>query len=53
MRAQVYDAMAQVERDHDFARIGVALIIDLDLVQGFAGLGPSGPVDPVRMVRGT
>ena len=52
VRAQVYDAMAQVERDHDFARVGVALIIDLDLVQGFAGLGPGGPVDPVRMVRG-
>ncbi|MBT3885697.1 MAG: pyridoxamine 5'-phosphate oxidase family protein [Rhodospirillaceae bacterium] len=51
VRAQVYDAMAQVERDHDFARVGVALIIELDLVQGFAGLGPSGPVDPVRMVR--
>jgi len=51
-RAQVYDAMAQVERDHDFAHVGVALIIDLDLVQGFAGLGPGGPEGPVRMVRG-
>jgi hypothetical protein len=53
VRAQVYGAMAQVERDHDFARIGAALIIDLDLVQGFAGLGPGGPIDPVRMVRGS
>ncbi len=48
VRAQMYHAMAQVERDHDFARVGVALIIDLDLVQGSAGLGPGGPVDPVR-----
>ena len=44
--------MAQVEKDHDFARAGVALIIDLDLAQGFAGLGPAGPIGPVHMVRG-
>jgi len=51
-RDRVYAAMAQVERDHDFARTGVALIIDLDTVQGYAGLGPAGPIDPVRMARG-
>lgn len=50
-RRQVYDTMAQVERDHDFARTGVAVIIDLDMVQGFAGLGPTGPIDPIRLVR--
>ncbi len=43
--------MAQVERDHDFAHLGVALIIDLDLVEGYAGLSPQGPVNPIRMAR--
>jgi hypothetical protein len=51
-RRKVYETMAQVERDHDFATTGAALIIDLDMVQGFAGLGPTGPIDPVRMMRG-
>ena len=50
-REKIYQTMAQVERDHDFARTGVAVIIDLDLVQGFAGLGPTGPIDPIRMMR--
>jgi len=50
-RQKIYEAMAQVERDHDFAHLGVALIIDLDLVEGYAGLSPQGPVDPIRMKR--
>jgi len=50
-RRQIYDTMAQVERDHDFARLGVAMIIELDLVEGYAGLSPQGPVDPIRMTR--
>ena len=50
VRRAVFEAMAQVEKDHNFARAGVALIIDL--VQGFAGLGPAGPIDLVHMVRG-
>lgn len=50
-REQVYRTMAQVERDHDFARTGVALIIDLDMVQGYAGLGAQGQIDPIRQVR--
>jgi general stress protein 26 len=50
-RKKVYDTMAQVERDHDFARLGVAMIIDLDLVEGYAGLSPQGPVNPIRMAR--
>jgi general stress protein 26 len=52
-RQKIYATMAQVERDHDFAHLGVALIIDLDLVEGYAGLSPQGPVNPVRMARGT
>jgi uncharacterized pyridoxamine 5'-phosphate oxidase family protein len=50
-RKKIYDTMAQVERDHDFAHLGVALVIDLDLVEGYGGLSPQGPVNPVRMAR--
>lgn len=52
VRKKVYESMAQLERDHDYAETGVALLIDLDLVQGYAGLSPTGPVEPVRMARG-
>ena len=41
------------ERAHDFARTGVALIVDLDLVEGWFGLTPDGPIGRVRMLRGT
>jgi len=50
-RKKVFAAMAQIERDHDFAQLGVAVIIDLDLVEGYGGLSPQGPVNPVRMAR--
>jgi len=50
-RQKVYGAMAQVERDHDFARLGVAMIIDLDLIEGYAGLSPQGQISPIRMAR--
>jgi hypothetical protein len=50
-RRQVYDTMAQVERDHDFARLGVAMIIDLDLIEGYGGLSPQGQINPIRMQR--
>jgi general stress protein 26 len=50
-RKRVYDTMAQVERDHDFAHLGVAMIIDLDLVEGYAGLSPQGQISPIRMAR--
>jgi general stress protein 26 len=51
VRQKIYATMAQVERDHDFAHLGVAVIIDLDLVEGYAGLSPQGPVNPIRMAR--
>jgi general stress protein 26 len=51
-RDKVYATMAKIEKDHDFAHSGVAVIIDLDRVEGYAGLGPSGPVNPIRMERG-
>ncbi|HEX4112453.1 MAG TPA: pyridoxamine 5'-phosphate oxidase family protein [Stellaceae bacterium] len=50
-RKQVYDTMAQVERDHDFAHLGVAMIIDLDLIEGYGGLSPQGQINPIRMTR--
>jgi hypothetical protein len=50
-RKKIYATMAQVERDHDFARLGVAMVVDLDLVEGYAGLSPQGPVNPIRMAR--
>ena len=50
-RRKVYDLAHKVERDHDFARLGVALIIDLDRVEGYAGLSPAGQVGRVNMRR--
>jgi hypothetical protein len=50
-RRKVFESAAKVEQDHDFARVGVAVIIDLDRVEGYAGLSPTGPVNPVRMAR--
>ena len=50
-REKVYQTMTQVERDHDYARTGVALVIDLDMVQGQAGLSNTGPIEPVRLQR--
>jgi hypothetical protein len=43
--------MAEAERNHDYARTGVALIIDLDRVEGWFGMSPDGPVNRVRMLR--
>lgn len=51
-RQRIYQASAAVEQAHDFAQLGVAVIIDLDRVEGYAGLGPAGQIDRVLMVRG-
>ena len=50
-RGRVFESAPKAERDHDPDREGVAVIIDLDRIEGYAGLGPAGPIDPVRMVR--
>jgi hypothetical protein len=50
-RKFVYGTMEQVERDHDFAGTGAAVVIDLDWVEGWGGVGPNGLVDPIRMAR--
>jgi general stress protein 26 len=51
-RRRVYAKMAEAERNHDPARTGVVLVIDLDRVEGQAGMSPQGPVNRIRMLRG-
>lgn len=51
-RRRVYDASPEAERHHDFAQIGVVVLVDLDRVEGYAGLGPAGQLDQIRLVRG-
>jgi hypothetical protein len=48
----IFQGAPGVERAHDFAQLGVAVIVDLDRVEGYAGLGPQGQVDPLRLQRG-
>jgi hypothetical protein len=50
-RRKVYEASHKVEQDHDFARLGVALIIDLDRIEGYAGLSAAGQIGRVNMQR--
>lgn len=52
LREAVWRAAPEVERQHDFARMGVAVVIELDRVEGYAGLGPAGAIDRVLMLRG-
>lgn len=50
-RAQIFGNMNQSERNHDYAQTGVALVIDLDRIEGWAGMSPDGQVGKVRMLR--
>ncbi|MEZ5660678.1 MAG: pyridoxamine 5'-phosphate oxidase family protein [Burkholderiaceae bacterium] len=50
-RERVYAKAPRAEREHDFARLGVAVIITLDRVEGYAGLGPGGQIDRILMQR--
>lgn len=50
-RRAVYAASPEVERDHDFAQTGVAVIVDLDSVEGYEGLGPGGQIGRIRLLR--
>ncbi|MEY2801044.1 MAG: hypothetical protein RL513_628 [Pseudomonadota bacterium] len=50
-RQKVFDRSHPAERAHDFAMLGVAVVVDLDRVEGYAGLGPMGQVDGIRMLR--
>ena len=51
-RRRIFDAMPLVEQQHDFAELGTAIVVDLDLVTGWAGFSGTGQIDPVRLVRG-
>jgi hypothetical protein len=51
-RRRIFDAMPILEQRHDFAELGTAIVIDLDLVTGWAGFSATGQIDPVRLVRG-
>ncbi|MEI6301216.1 MAG: pyridoxamine 5'-phosphate oxidase family protein [Betaproteobacteria bacterium] len=50
-REQIFSNMNQSERNHDYARTGIALIIDLERIEGWAGMSPDGQVGKVRMLR--
>lgn len=50
-RKQVYHLASKVEQDHDFAEAGLALVIDLDRIEGYAGLTPAGPIGRINMRR--
>lgn len=50
-RRRIFAGAAKVEQDHDFARLGVAVVIDLDKVEGYAGLTSAGQVGRVNMRR--
>jgi Pyridoxamine 5'-phosphate oxidase len=52
-RRRIYEGSAPVEQHHDFARLGVAVVIDLDRVEGYEGLGPAGQLGRVLMLRDT
>ncbi len=49
-RRRIYDGMPLVEQHHDFARTGKAVVIDLDRLEGWAGIA-NGPIDPISMRR--
>jgi hypothetical protein len=50
-RERIFQRAPAAERAHDFAKLGAAVVVDLDRVEGYAGLGPQGQVDGIRMLR--
>ncbi len=51
VRQRVFDRSAEAERAHDFAMLGVAVLVDLDRVEGWAGVGPQGQIDTIHLRR--
>jgi len=51
-RQRVFARAPQAEQAHDFAMLGVPVLVDLDRVDGYAGLGPAGQVGGIRLRRG-
>ena len=50
-RARVFETAPEIERSMDPERKGLAIVIDLDTVEGFATFGAKGPEGFVRMAR--
>jgi len=50
-RDRVYESAPQIEQQADPERKGAAVIVELDRVEGFLGLGPAGERRFVRMTR--
>ena len=51
-RTRVFEGAALAERNHDLERRGVAVIVELDRVEGYAGVGPAGQIDAICLQRG-
>lgn len=51
VRNQIYKAAHKAEQDHDYVMAGIAVVVDLDRIEGYAGLTPAGPVDRIQMQR--
>lgn len=51
VREEVFLGIPKAEKDHDPSRGGVAVLIDLERINGWAGMGPGGPIDPIALVR--
>lgn len=51
LRQELFERMPVAERNHDPQRQGVLLVIELDRIEGYAGLGPQGRIDPVLLLR--
>lgn len=50
-RETVYARSAIAEQDHDFAQIGVVVVVDLEKIEGYSGLGPSGQQNQIKLIR--
>lgn len=51
-RERIYERLSQSDKEHDFARVGAALIIDLDRVEGHMTVRGNEVVGRVLMARG-
>lgn len=50
-RAAIFERAPAAERNHDPQMRGTAVVVDLDRIEGYTGLGPQGKVDPLRLLR--
>ncbi|MFZ9298610.1 MAG: pyridoxamine 5'-phosphate oxidase family protein [Hylemonella sp.] len=51
VREALFEKMPQAERNHDPQRKGAVMVVELDRIEGYAGLGPQGRIDPVLLLR--